>query len=146
MSNPAIEIPNVLYRYGMCIDEAKFAEAAALFRHGHIALGGDVQISDPDKIEALWRSMVKTYDCGTSRTRHIITNPIIELADDALSAVVHSCWTVIQQTADFPLQMVASGRYRDEFHVIDGQWWFKEKAYLGIDLQGDMSAHLLGSV
>ena len=34
MSNPAIEIPNVLYRYGMCIDEAKFAEAAASFDMG----------------------------------------------------------------------------------------------------------------
>ena len=146
MSHPAIEIPNILYRYGMYIDEAKFAEAAALFEYGHIALGGGATISDLGKIEALWRSMVRTYDCGTSRTRHIITNPIIELADNELSAVVHSCWTVIQQTEDFPLQVVASGRYRDEFQIIDGKWWYKEKAYLGIDLQGDMSAHLLASM
>jgi hypothetical protein len=146
MGNPAIDIPNLLYRYGMCIDDAKFAEAAAMFKHGHIALGEGIKLSDPQKIEAMWRSMVKTYDCGTSRTRHIITNPIINLADDEQSAVVHSCWTVIQQTVDFPLQVVASGRYRDEFQVLEGQWWFKEKAYLGIDLQGDMSAHLLASM
>ncbi|MDG0978766.1 MAG: nuclear transport factor 2 family protein [Halieaceae bacterium] len=146
MGNPAIDIPNILYRYGMCIDEAKFTEAAAMFQHGHIALGEGIKIGDPHKIEAMWRSIVKTYDCGTSRTRHIITNPIIELANDEQSAVVHSCWTVMQQTADFPLQVVASGRYRDEFQVLEGQWWFKEKAYLGIDLEGDMSAHILAPV
>ena len=88
--------------------------------------------------------MVRTYPDGTCRTRHLITNPIIELSEDENEAKVSSSWTVIQQTDSFPLAVVASGRYQDTVFLHNHQWWFREKAYLGIDLVGDMSAHLLG--
>lgn len=140
------QIMNLLYRYGLYIDEGKFDDAAALFKHGQIAMGAGHVMSDPKQIAAMWHGMVRTYECGTSRTRHIITNPIIEVDESLGTAKVLSCWTVIQQTADFPLQVVASGRYEDDFHKVTGEWCFKQKRYLGIDFLGDMSAHILGNV
>jgi len=142
--NSETKIMNLLYRYGLCIDQGRFDEAAALFKHGQIAMGEGHVISDAKQIAAMWHGMVRIYECGSSRTRHIITNPIIEIDEDFGVAQVLSCWTVIQQTPDFPLQVVASGRYEDDFHKIEGEWCFKQKRYLGIDLMGDMSAHILG--
>jgi len=144
MAHPAIAIPNLLYRYAQHIDAGEFTEAAALFQFGHIRLGPNQILTEPQDIEAMWRSMVRTYSDGTCRTRHLITNPIIELSEDESEASVSSSWTVIQQTESFPLAVVASGRYQDTVFLHQQRWWFREKAYLGIDLIGDMSAHLMG--
>jgi hypothetical protein len=71
-------------------------------------------------------------------------NPIIELADDGLSATCQSQWTVIQAAPGFPLQIVASGRYADKLARDDADGWhFIEREYVQTDLVGDSSAHTL---
>ncbi len=140
-SDPAFAIPNLLYRYAMLFDDGDLAGAAALFDHGHVVTGGQ-RIAGADRIVAMWQSWVRLYD-GRPRTRHITTNPIIDLATDSLSARCQSQWTVIQAAMGFPLQVVATGRYDDRFAVINGVWHFTERHYVGTDLVGDTSAHLI---
>ncbi|MGB5077709.1 MAG: nuclear transport factor 2 family protein [Sphingorhabdus sp.] len=142
MTNPAIDIPNLLYLYADAIDGARFDEAAALFDHGHIEFG-DIEIRGREAIAAMWRDWIRLYDCGTPRTRHIISNPIIELAPDGLTASCRSQWTVIQAAPGFALQIVASGRYHDRFALIDKAWVFTKRNYARTDLAGDSSAHTL---
>ena len=139
-SNPAIAIPNLLYRYAMLFDDGNFAGAAALFDHGYVLAGGH-RIVGAENIVAMWHGWVRLHD-DRPRTRHITTNPIIDLADDGLSARCQSQWTVIQAAEGFPLQVVATGRYDDRFSVIDGVWHFTERHYVGTDLVGDTSVHL----
>lgn len=141
MTNPAIDIPNLLYRYAEAFDGGDFAGAARLFDRGHLLIGGK-RIVGVETIVAMWRSWVHLYD-GKPRTRHITTNPIITLAADGLSATCRSQWTVIQATDGYPLQIVASGRYKDRFAVADGTWHFTERAYSQVDLVGNTSAHML---
>jgi 3-phenylpropionate/cinnamic acid dioxygenase small subunit len=140
MANPAIDIPNLLYRYAEAFDDGDFECAARLFDHGHLIAGGAC-IAGSDAIVAMWRQWVYLYD-GKPHTRHITTNPIIDIADDGQSAACRSQWTVVQATEGFALQPVASGRYLDRFALIDGAWHFTERTYGQVDFLGDTSAHM----
>ena len=142
MANPALDIPNLLYLYAELIDSARFDEAAALFDQARIVANGH-EIRGREAIAGMWSQWIKLYECGTPRTRHIITNPIIHLADDGQSATCRSQWTVLQSAPGFPLQVVATGRYHDRFALIEGAWAFTKRDYARIDLAGDSSAHTL---
>ena len=78
---------------------------------------------------------------GTLRTRHLASNPIIEVADVGRRASARSYFVVFQATADVPLQPIVAGRYHDRFHVVDGRWWFEDRLVL-VDQIGNMKDHL----
>lgn len=140
--NAAIEIPNLLYRYADAIDAGRFEEAAALFDNGVVIASGET-LKGREAIISMWRQWMRLYEDGTQHTRHLVTNPLISLSSDGLSASCHSQWTALQATETFPLQIVASGRYEDRFAIIDGRWQFIERTYGPVDLVGDTSASML---
>ena len=140
MADAAIQIPNLLYRYAEAFDDGNFEGAARLFDGGHL-LVGDTRVAGMEAIVAMWLGWVKLHD-GKPRTRHITTNPIIDLASDGQTATCRSQWTVIQATEGYPLQIVASGRYHDRFALTDGAWHFTERAYAQVDFTGNTDAHL----
>lgn len=145
MSDAAIAIPNLLYRYADLIDAGDLRGAARLFRHGHLISGGE-RFDNEDAIVAMWESWIRIYEDGTPRTRHLITNPIIELDEAGESAACRSQWTVLQAVDGYPLQIVGSGRYHDQMRRIEGEWCFVERNYARIDLIGDTSAHMKRNV
>jgi len=146
--NPETQITNLLYRYAECIDSGDFAAAAALFEHARLRVGsgaGWIAASGDDTVDAaamlrLWRILIIRYPDGTPRTKHIVTNPIIDI--DADLATCRSYYTVLQQADDLPLQVVVSGRYHDRFERVDGIWRFRYRDYTLIDFVGDTSHHL----
>ena len=79
------------------------------------------------------------YD-GRPRTRHVITNLIIEVAPADRSARARSYFTVMQCLPDFPLQIIAAGRYHDFFEKADTGWRFVGK-HIHADYMGDLSRH-----
>ncbi|GAA1501661.1 nuclear transport factor 2 family protein [Nocardioides humi] len=93
-------------------------------------------------VEAFYRSLVRLYDDGTPRTRHITTNVTIEVDAEAGTATGAASYTVFQATDALPLQAIIVGRYRDTFRRIDGAWWFASRT-MAADLSGDLSRHLL---
>ncbi len=139
--NAAIDIPNLLYTYADLFDAGDFAGAARLFDHGAL-FAGTTEIKGEEAIVAMWQKTVHLYADGTPRTRHLTTNPRIQLSDDGMSAQCWSQWTVLQATDTLPLQIVATGRYHDHLAIIDGAWRFTARHYLRIDFTGDVSAHL----
>jgi 3-phenylpropionate/cinnamic acid dioxygenase small subunit len=136
-----IAIPNLLYTYAMRFDDGDFEGAAALFDRGCVIAGGQ-RITGRAGILSMWQQWVKTYD-GKPLTRHITTNPIIDLAPDGLSATCQSQWTVLQAAPGYPLQIVATGRYRDTLACDGDGWHFTAREYLQTDLVGDSRAHTL---
>ncbi|HUB56184.1 MAG TPA: nuclear transport factor 2 family protein [Mycobacterium sp.] len=72
----------------------------------------------------------------------MITNPIIEVDETAGTASCRSYYTVIQQTDDFPLQVIVAGRYHDQFLLVDGRWRYAFRDYSLMDMIGDVSHHL----
>lgn len=141
VSDPAIAIPNLLYRYAELFDAGELQQASHLFDRGGVVVAGHL-IEGADNIAAMWRSFVFIYEDGTPKTRHLISNPIIELSDDGQCANCRSQWTVLQALDDLPLQVIGSGRYQDEFALVDGEWAFTKRDYSKVDFWGDAKGHL----
>lgn len=142
-SASAVSITNLLYRYAESMDAGDLESAAALFNHARLKLAPDGDaVVDSAGILQLWRGLVKIHADGTPRTKHVITNPILDIDDEAGAATCRSYYTVLQQTEAIALQVIAAGRYHDEFERVDGVWRFSFRDYSMLDLKGDLRDHL----
>ncbi len=146
MADAAREIENLLYIYAERIDAGDLAGVAELFSHGRIRPGPDAPpdatFEGREQVLGMYQAATRLHDDGTPLTRHVTTNAIIEVDDDAGSGSARSCYTVFQRTDELALQPIISGRYHDTFQRIDGRWWFDTRVML-VDLVGDLSHHLL---
>lgn len=143
MTSSAVSITNLLYRYAELMDSGDLDGAAGLFAHARIKADpqGTV-VMDSAGILGLWRGLVVIHADGTPRTKHVITNPILDIDDVAGTATCRSYYTVLQQTDDVALQVIAAGRYHDSFERVDGVWRFSFRDYSMFDLKGDLRDHL----
>jgi 3-phenylpropionate/cinnamic acid dioxygenase small subunit len=142
MSSDAIAIANLLYLYAELVDAGDAAGVAALFEHSDVKWGVDAPtLHGSAPILELYNTYIKLHDDGTPRTHHLITNPIIDIAEDCMSATARSYYTVVQQTAMIPLQVIASGRYHDVLIKVDGTWRFAKRDYF-MDMRGNVIDHL----
>jgi 3-phenylpropionate/cinnamic acid dioxygenase small subunit len=139
----ATAITNLLYRYAELMDAGDLEGVAALFARAKVKIGGGEVVEGAAPMLALWRAHVRLYPCGTPRTKHVITNPIIELDEEAGTATCRSYYTVFQATPDLPLQAICAGRYDDAFVRVEGIGNFSQRDYSLLDLIGDVSQHLL---
>ena len=89
-----------------------------------------------------YETTTRRYEDGTPHTRHVVTNVVVEVDEDAGSATARSTFTVFQSLPDFPLQAVIAGRYLDRF-VRDGSTWRFDEREIVPELFGDLSRHLL---
>jgi 3-phenylpropionate/cinnamic acid dioxygenase small subunit len=139
------QITNLLYRYAECIDAGDLAGAAALFEHARIRIGGsdaEQDTIDAPRLLGIWKSLIVLHPDGTPRTKHVTTNPIIEIDEQAGTASCRSYYTVLQQTDELGLQTIVTGRYHDRFERVDGRWRFCYRDLTLIDMVGDVSHHL----
>jgi len=145
-ADSAREIENLLYTYAERIDAGDFDGVAALFRHGRICgrEGGppETVFEGEVAVRKLYGFSTRLYDDGTPKSKHLTTNVIVEVDEEAGTASARSYYTVLQATDELPLQPIITGRYRDTFHVVDGQWWFDTRT-MYIDQVGDLSHHLM---
>ncbi|NBA97994.1 nuclear transport factor 2 family protein [Pseudomonas sp. R5(2019)] len=142
MSNSAVEMTNLLYRYAERMDAGDLEGAAALFNHARLYVQGREQCLDAAGILLFWKQHIIIYPCGTPRTKHIITNPIIDIDETSGKATVRSNYTVLQATSEGPIQIIAAGRYHDEFEYVGQAWRFCFRDYSLLEMTGDLSSHL----
>jgi len=146
MIDSAREIENMIYLYAERLDAGDLDGVAELFRHGRIrhapAASDGPCFEGRDAVRRLYAAATRLYENGTPLTRHVTTNVIVEVDDEAGTAATRSAYTVFQRTERLPLQPIISGRYHDTFQRIDGRWWFDTRVMF-VDLVGDLSQHLL---
>jgi len=142
MTDSAVEIANLLYRYAELLDGGDLEGTASLFRHARIRMPGGEQV-DGAGVLTVWRRYVKIHGDGTPCTKHLVTNPILDIDEAGGRARCRSCYTVLQAVPGLPLQVVAAGRYHDEFERIEGRWRFSARDYSMLDLKGNLAEHLL---
>ncbi len=140
-------IENLLYTYAERIDNGDFEGVADLFAHGRIAASEDAtpeqMIAGREAVLNMYQSTTRIYeDDSTPKTRHVTTNAIIEVDEDAETAASRCYYTVFQQTDVLPLQPIIAGHYHDTFHKVDGAWCFDQRTMF-MDRFGDLSQHLL---
>ncbi|WP_137723062.1 nuclear transport factor 2 family protein [Prescottella subtropica] len=141
-------IRDLAHRYTHLVDEGRLEAVAELFSRavygqcdGHGTPVGSVRDSDPAGVLGACRSFIRMH--GTPprpRTKHVVTNLRVDIADDHRTATSLSYFTVLQQTDTLALQPILAGRYFDAFAVIDGEWTFTQRLTC-VDLTGDLSEH-----
>lgn len=149
---PYQAICNLLHRYAELIDDGDFEGVAQLFTKARIVTPTG-HIDGYDGVLAMYMQSTRLYYANESLndqlgdrpngrpcTQHVISNPIIEV--DGIHATARSRFTVLQQTAELPLQVIITGRYHDRFECMYGEWHFRERE-MKTELYGDLSRHLL---
>ena len=151
-ANARHHICNLLYRYAEAVDDGDFATLREIFADAVIDAAGTAY-HGADGVEKMFTAFTVFYndegkpaavpdEPGRPGTSHIITNPIIDVAEDGLSARSRSRYSVFQKHADLPLQIIVQGRYEDQFECVDGRWRLSHRRY-GMDATGDLSQHLV---
>lgn len=141
-----ITIPNLIFTYAERIDAGDFQGVAELFEYATITTeGSEVVHRGAEEIRSMYESWARRYEDGTPRTKHVTSNLILEIDEDAASAAARSYFTVFQQTDRLSLQPIIVGRYHDRFECIGGRWRFVHRHMIS-DLFGDLSHHLLQAV
>jgi hypothetical protein len=115
-----IEIVNLLSRYCEFIDSGDLLSASLLFEHAKLKMITSPELQDYSAMLELLRQVIVIYPDGTPKTKHVLSNPIIQIDEASGTADSRSHYTVFQATESIPFQVIATGRYFDEFELING--------------------------
>ena len=137
-------ITKLIYTYAERIDAGDFAGVADVFAHATLTFEGfDDAVTGRDAIAALYARTTRRYEDGTPRTKHLMTNVMVDVADDGETASSRSYFTVLQAVpGELALQPVIAGRYRHTYIRLDGRWEVATM-HITIDLVGDLGHHML---
>jgi len=143
MSNGYGAISNLIAIYAERIDAGDFAGVGELFAHATLTTDMDESRSGAEEIRGMYEQWTRKYpDNGTPHTKHLMTNLIVDVDDEAGTGSCRTYYTVLQSTPKLPLQPIITGTYRDTFVRADGVWRF-ETRHMTTDYVGDLSQHLL---
>jgi ketosteroid isomerase-like protein len=135
-------IETLIAIYAERVDLGDFAAVGSLFEGAtYRAVQGDeiVTYDGAAAVEEVLETLVRTYEDGTPRTKHVMSNVSVTVDGDVGSARLY--FTVFQQVEAGRLHAIVAGRYHDQFARIDGQWRFVDRLIFS-DLVGDVSGHL----
>ena len=135
----ATAVTNLLFRYAELIDAGDFEGIGQLLAHCVVKADGGTW-SGAAEVTKMYDDFTRKHDDGTPRSKHVITNPIVEL-DGPDAARCRSYFTVFMCTPTLPLQPIVAGRYRDEFERVDGVWRYVRREMI-VEFVGDVSQHL----
>jgi hypothetical protein len=144
MADDSTQITNLLYLYAERVDAGDFEGVGELFADAVLtAEGTDLEVRGAEATTRHYESTTRRYpQTGTPLSKHVVTNPILEIDEDAGRAEARSCYTVYQCTDRLPLQVIVTGRYHDTFERVEGRWRFASRCF-HVDQVGDLSQHLL---
>jgi 3-phenylpropionate/cinnamic acid dioxygenase small subunit len=134
------DITRLLHVYAERVDAGDFAGVAELFVGASYRTAGIDGELTGDDVGTVMARTVKLYD-GVPRTKHVVTNVIVDLDEDGATAAARSYFTVVPPPPGQAPAIIVTGRYHDRFARTDGTWHFTDRL-IHIDQTGDLSAHL----
>jgi hypothetical protein len=118
------------YEYTFRLDAGDFGGVADLLEGGALRMVAAGMSEEPirghEEIETFYAGQVVTYD-GDPRTRHLISNHAIEIAEGGERATGRCYFTVLQAVPKEPIRTVVCGQYRDSLERTSAGWRFVEK-------------------
>ena len=160
---PHEAVSRLLATYAQRIDAGDFDGVAQLFEHGEIRDGGgSVVATGRDQVRALYERTTRRYEDGTPKTKHLVTNVVVDVDPSGNRASARSTFVVLQAVpGELALQPIIAGTYADEFAAEDpsdrpgapgdspvgdtteaGSWRFASRQ-MHVELVGDLGRHLL---
>lgn len=121
-------IRRLIYRYSFYVDRREFELlgdllAEAVFRLTWESEGVETgEIVGKAEIEAWYANHLK----NRRPSRHVITNVVIDVAEDGDSATAEAYITSVGYDPE-PPPVLLSGHYEDRFEKRDGEWLFTQK-------------------
>ena len=152
MSEAHEQIRNLIHRYAEAVDGGRFEVLAELFAFARVrvALGADEPgpALSGGSVASTFGDGIILYPDGTPRTRHLVSNTIIEVDEEAGRATARSYNTTLQQVPGRDIEIIATARYEDTFERSGDAWRFCDRVIRhssadGVhrDFIGDMSRH-----
>jgi ketosteroid isomerase-like protein len=141
---PVEAITKLVYTYAERIDLGDFDGVAELFDRATLTFEGyGDAVTGREAIARLYERSTRRYEDGTPRTKHVMTNVMVDVAEDGDAATSRSYFTVLQAVPGvLALQPVIAGRYRHTY-ARDDDGWHVVTMHVIIDLVGDLSQHML---
>jgi SnoaL-like domain len=140
------QISALVYGYSDLIDTGDLEGLADMLAAAAFGTFDDPLLRGRDRILTLYRNTVRIYDDGSPRTKHVVSNLVVDIHESdgspATTATAKSYFTVLQAATPGSLAPIVAGRYHDTFTKTDGVWHFSERR-ISMDLVGDVSAHML---
>lgn len=122
-----VQITNLVNRYAELVDAQDIDGLVELFADGEIHRRDGVVRGE--QIRSNFGRLPFTLDERT-RVRHVTTNLILEVDEDAGVASARCVATVLKCTAAERIEPIFSNRYHDEFACTDGVWHFTVRRYV----------------
>jgi ketosteroid isomerase-like protein len=137
-------VTKLIYTYAERIDAGDFAGVAEVLEHATLTFEGfGDAVTGRDAIEQLYTRTTRRYEDGTPRTKHVMTNVIVDIGDNGVAASSRSYFTVLQAVpGELALQPVIAGRYRHTYERVDDRWRVTTM-HIIIDLVGELGHHML---
>ncbi len=140
-----LAVTELLYRYAELIDAGDFDGVGVLLARATFGGSASGVASGAEVIAKLFSKTTRRFphSDNTPRTRHLVLNPIVEVA--GATATARSTFCVVQQTDSVPLQPIVLGRYFDRFSRDSDDrvgWYFTERK-VDVQMVGDVSDHLM---
>lgn len=143
-ATPTEAITKLIYTYAERIDAGDFDGVADLLAGATLTFEGygDV-VAGRDAVARLYERSTRRYEDGTPRTKHVMTNVIVDVEEAGASAASRSYFTVLQAVPGaLTLQPVIAGSYRHTY-ALGASGWHVVTMHITIDLVGDLSHHML---
>lgn len=136
------EIQNLLYSYCWLVDNGDFEGVCELLKDADIYYSGKLTYQHDPEHYMYTLKPIKRYEDGTTKTAHMCIDPMIEVAEDGMTATAKS-YTVVCQgiTGEFAPQIIWIDRKFDTFVKVDGKWRFNSRDFVTRS-EGDTSHHL----
>lgn len=134
-------VTRLLYAYSDGVDSGRFEDVAALF--GDSGLYGEVDgpaACGKEQVLAAMRRNVRVYD-GVPRTRHVVTNIVVDFETSGTRAQCRSYVQVLHQAPGGAISTIVAGTYHDVVECSGNGWRFVERR-MDLELIGNLSTHL----
>lgn len=138
------EITSLINQYSYTLDAGDLHGFVRLFEYSYWCVDGFPENYGSEELFENVISKIIIYEDGTPRTRHITTNVELSIDENVGKASGQRYLMVLQEAPVFPLQIILSGHYFDEFVRVDGVWRFS-RCIIKHPLVGNMSKHMNSS-
>jgi SnoaL-like domain len=147
------QIRNLIHRYSEAVDQGRSEVLDELFEDATVRMamgsGSPGPGTDGGTVSAVFGGGIILYADGTPRTRHLVTNTIIDVDEPAGRPTARSYNTTLQQVPGRAIEIIATAQYEDSFVCAAGSWRFSERVIRHTSLDGvqrdfigDMSRHI----